>query len=186
MQCFYLFSTTEPTVQLDFISRKEELWYSVPKRKWQPSCNCYPAEQQGTFEQKVLGEYPFWQGDGLVWREPNDHTFFQSIHSVIQPLLYSYFYSNYPVGKQLVQQGIEQIMFPKQQGRPLPSFPSSMVRYPVLSCCLAGIWITARGRTHQINDLHAGSIKDYWNRTKLMMDRVFFIVVVHWLTRPQL
>ena len=51
---------------------------------------------------KFLGEHPFWQG-GLVWCEPDDHPFFQSIHSAKQPLFYSSFSSNHPCGKYLGQ-----------------------------------------------------------------------------------
>ena len=78
---------------------------------------------------KVFEEHPFWEGDGLVWCEPDDHTFFRSIHSAKCPFFFSSFSWNLPGAKSVVRQGIEWILSPKQQRRPLPSLLS--VSYPM-------------------------------------------------------
>ena len=47
--------------------------------------------QQGWFEEMFFEEHPFWKGEALVWREPDDHPFSWSIHfakcSSIHPFL---------------------------------------------------------------------------------------------------
>ena len=44
-----------------------------------------------------------------------------SLHSAKYPFFYSSVTSNHPGAKSVVRQGIEPILFPKQQRRPLPS-----------------------------------------------------------------
>ena len=55
-----------------------------------------------------------------------DHTFFQSIHSIKCPFFYSSFSSNHLGAKSLVRHGMEFILSPNQQGRPLPSLLSDI------------------------------------------------------------
>ena len=55
-------------------------------------------QQQGRFEQKILEEHPFCQGDGLVWCELDEQPFRQ-----LAVILFFFF--NHPGAKQLVRQG---------------------------------------------------------------------------------
>ena len=45
-------------------------------------CCIITIQQPGRFEEKLLGEHPFWKGEdgGLVLCELDDQPFFQSIH----------------------------------------------------------------------------------------------------------
>ena len=58
-----------------------------------------------------LKEHPFWEGGGLVWH-PFRH---------LSPIVRS---SNHPGAKSLVLYGIESILSPNRQRRPLTSLPS--------------------------------------------------------------
>ena len=68
-------------------------------------------------KEKCLEEHPCWDGSGLVWREPDDHSLFRNIH----PFFYS---SNNPGAESLVRHGIESIPSSNHQRRPLPSLLS--------------------------------------------------------------
>ena len=87
-------------------------------------------------ELKFLGEHLFWQGNGLVWCEPEDHPFFQHIHFATQPLFYSSYISNHPGEKQFVRQVVSG--HPNSSDDLLPSLLSLSLFYAV--CCLLMNW----------------------------------------------
>ena len=77
----------------------------------------------------------FWKN--MPWCELEDHPFFRSDHSVKCPFFYSYISSNHPGGKSVVRQGIDSILSPKEQWRPLPSLlsdSSAVCSDPRLTC----------------------------------------------------
>ena len=74
--------------------------------------------------EKVFKEHPFWEGDGLVWWELEDHPFFQCIHFAKCQFFYSSISWNHPGTKCVVGHGIELTSSPKKRRRPLPSLLS--------------------------------------------------------------
>ena len=101
-------------------------------------------QQQEYFEEKFLGEHPFWGDGGLMWCEPANHPFFKSIHSAKQLWSYASFSSNRPGAKQA--RGTESIPSLKQQRLPLPSllylsffYAGDLLRHEVMSGSRRGL-----------------------------------------------